>query len=151
MICQLSLFTNFKFKRTLLYAGLVCMFITLKHACMHACSNIFHTWIALSYFHFCENVAHSDYVCAAPWIPLTVTHSSVFGKWHGEVKVFACQESFKQFAIISIASSLPASITNKVTHMCSLYTHAIRAERVSVLEGFNLLTLIGGQKLQKHI
>lgn len=43
---------------------------------------------------------------------------SQFSKDSPKVRVFACQDSFKQFAIISIASSQPPTISNKVTHIC---------------------------------
>lgn len=45
MMYQLNLFTNFKFKRTSQYAGLVCMFIALKYACMHAAIYFTHEWL----------------------------------------------------------------------------------------------------------
>ncbi len=63
MMCQLNLFTNFKFKRTVCRSGLHVYCIKI---CMHACGHIFHTRMASSYFHFCKNVAHSDYLCAPP-------------------------------------------------------------------------------------
>lgn len=83
---------------------------------------------------------------------LTITHYSDFGKWHCEVKVFTCQESFKQFAIISIASSLPPPITNKVTR--ALLLTRTQSE-MNILQCWRALVCLRldkrGQKLQEHI
>lgn len=70
-----------------------------------------------------KNADDTDYLFATPGVPFTIMYSSFpFRKWLNKVKVLACQDSFKQFAIISIAST-PPTITNKVT---ASFRHSVR-------------------------